>query len=330
MASYSSKLDALFSDLKSKNEETRNKAANSLREYGNDTQTMVLASKALGRLAVPGGTLTSEFVDFEVKRAIEWLQGDRYENRRLAAVLVLRELALNSPTLIYSYISQIFDLIWVALRDSKVMIRNSAADTLSACLEIIYQRESQLCIQWYVKILEEAQFGLKTNNSDCVHGSLLAYKELLLKSGTFMREKYTDVSEIVLSYKDHKEGLIKRTVISLIPTLATYNSDMFVTSYLHKCMLHLLGQLRKNRDRTCPFIAIGRVAIAVGSSIEPYLDSILESIKEGLTTKGRSRETQEAPIFQCISMLATAVGSSLTKYLHELLDMMFCIVIVIL
>lgn len=145
-----------------------------------------------------------------------------------------------------------------------------------------------------------------------------------------MHEKYIDVCEIVLSYKDHKEGLIKRTVISLIPTLATYNPDIFVVSYLHKCMLHLLGQLRKNRDRTCPFIAIGRVAIAVGNSIEPYLDSILESVKEGLTTKGRSRETQEAPIFQCISMLATAVGSALTKYLHELLDMMFCNVIVIL
>lgn len=291
---------------------------------GSDTQTMILASKALGRLAVPGGTLTSEFVEFEVKRAMEWLQGDRYENRRLAAVLVLRELALNSPTLIYSYVSQIFDLIWVALRDSKVMIRNSAADSLSACLEIIHQRESQLCIQWYVKILEEAHHGLKTNNSDYIHGSLLAYRELLLKSGTFMHEKYTDVSEIILSYKDYKEGLIKRTVISLIPTLASYNSEKFVVLYLYKCMHYLLGQLKKNRDRTNPFVAIGQVAIAVGNSIEPYLDSILESIKEGLTTKGRIREAQEAPIFQCISMLAIAVGQSLTKYLHELLDMMFC------
>jgi hypothetical protein len=30
-----------------------------------------------GRLALPGGTLTSEFVEFEVKRALEWLQGVR-------------------------------------------------------------------------------------------------------------------------------------------------------------------------------------------------------------------------------------------------------------
>jgi len=36
---------------------------------------MVLASKALGRLAQSGGTLTPEFVEFEVKRALEWLQG---------------------------------------------------------------------------------------------------------------------------------------------------------------------------------------------------------------------------------------------------------------
>ena len=42
---------------------------------GNDLQTMVLASKALGRLALSGGTLTPEFVEFEVKRALEWLQG---------------------------------------------------------------------------------------------------------------------------------------------------------------------------------------------------------------------------------------------------------------
>ena len=32
--------------------------------------------------------LTVDFVEFEVTRALEWLQSDRFENRRLAAVLV--------------------------------------------------------------------------------------------------------------------------------------------------------------------------------------------------------------------------------------------------
>lgn len=44
---------------------------------GNDAQVMVLASKALGKLASSGGTLTTDFVEFEVKRALEWLQGNR-------------------------------------------------------------------------------------------------------------------------------------------------------------------------------------------------------------------------------------------------------------
>jgi FKBP12-rapamycin complex-associated protein len=47
-------------------------------------------------------------------------------------------------------------------------------------------------------------------------------------------------------------------------------------------MGHLLAQLKKEKDRSGAFIAIGQVAIAVGSSITPYLDHILASVKEGL------------------------------------------------
>ena len=47
-------------------------------------------------------------------------QGDRIEMRRFAAVLVIKELAISAPTLIYTSIPQILDLLWVALRDPKV------------------------------------------------------------------------------------------------------------------------------------------------------------------------------------------------------------------
>jgi FKBP12-rapamycin complex-associated protein len=42
---------------------------------GQDPQITLLAAKALGKLATSNSTLTAEFVDFEVKRALEWLQG---------------------------------------------------------------------------------------------------------------------------------------------------------------------------------------------------------------------------------------------------------------
>ena len=47
---------------------------------------MQMASKAMGRLAHTGGTFTADYVEFEVKRALEWLGGDRNEGRRHAAV----------------------------------------------------------------------------------------------------------------------------------------------------------------------------------------------------------------------------------------------------
>ena len=69
-----------------------------------DSRVLVQASKTLGHLARKGGTLTADFVVFEVSRALEWLQSDRFEGRRLAAVLVLKELAENAPTLFYGHV----------------------------------------------------------------------------------------------------------------------------------------------------------------------------------------------------------------------------------
>ncbi|KAI8813143.1 armadillo-type protein [Cladochytrium replicatum] len=287
---------------------------------GTDPQITVLASKALGRLALPGGTLVAEFVEFEMKRALEWLQGDRYESRRYAAVLVIRELAVNAPTLVYAYVPQILDLVLVGLKDPKVVIRDGAAEALNACLDLINQRESNQRNQWYRKIDEEAQKGFKSANVDVVHGSLLALKELMTHPDKYMESRFRDRCDTVMRYKESRDSLVRRTVIVMLPTLASFQPDAFVASYLDSSMAYLLVQLRKDRERGAAFISIGKIAIAVGSHIGPYLDAILQIIREGLTFKGRVKAPSEPPIFSCISMLAIAVGPALTKYMHELLD----------
>jgi hypothetical protein len=67
--------------------------ANYLRNLlpSNDPVVMEMASKAIGRLAMAGDTFTAEYVEFEVKRALEWLGADRNEGRRHAAVSACRE-----------------------------------------------------------------------------------------------------------------------------------------------------------------------------------------------------------------------------------------------
>ena len=61
-----------------------------------------------------------EYVEFEIKRALEWLGGN--DNKKLAAVLILRELAIHTPTLFYMQFQQFFDNIFSAVRDPKVNI----------------------------------------------------------------------------------------------------------------------------------------------------------------------------------------------------------------
>ena len=250
-----------------------------------DNAVLMFAARAVGHLAVPGGALTAELVESEVNSALEWLQSDRQENRRLAAVLVVRELAKNSSTLLYAFIPQIFDCIWVALRDTKVFIRETAAEAVGACLEIIAARDAQLRQRWFSRMYDEALQGTKSTSLEYLHGSLLTIQQLLDKGGMFMKEHYRDACEIALRFKEHKEPRIRAHIVSMIPVLARYAPTEFAQTYLHRFMVHLQGQLKKDKDRNLAFTAIGDVAHAVGGAIAPYLDSIIVFVREGLSVK---------------------------------------------
>ncbi|KIW08226.1 uncharacterized protein PV09_01154 [Verruconis gallopava] len=291
---------------------------------GNDTTAMIVAARALGRLATLGGTVTAELVEAEVKTALEYLQTDRQENRRFAAVLTLRELARNSPTLLFQWVQQILEVIWVALRDPKVMIRESAAEAVSACFEIMSARDQDIRTKTFTKVYEEVIRGFQINTIESIHGSLLTIKELLLKGNMFMHgPRYKESCEFVMRYKDHKDGLIRREVINIIPTLASYAPSEFTSSYLHQCMLHLTGLIKRDKDKSAAFVAVGKVAGAVGSSIAPYLEGILGYIRDTLTAKAKNRSINEAPVFECLSMISIAVGQALSKYMPTLLDPIF-------
>ncbi|KAM0752153.1 FAT-domain-containing protein [Meredithblackwellia eburnea MCA 4105] len=288
-----------------------------------DPLVMTLAAKVFARLAAQGGSLMAGHVDVQVKSCIEWLQGERIEARRYAAVLVLRELTKAAPVLINENISELLDNLWTALRDPKVAIREAAADALAGCIRIALQRDSQSRAEAFNMVFDQAQRGFKLNTPEAIHGSLLGYKELIVEGKTFMYDRYGPVCDQIFLYKDHRDPLVRRAVIELMPTLASYNQNTFIEQYLHKTMLYLLGQLKKDRDRTTSFHAIGHVAMHVKSAMAPYLDSILIAIKEGLQARGRKGAPSEDSIFQCVGMLAQSVGAALTKHMHEILDLMF-------
>jgi len=65
-----------------------------------------------------------------------------------------------------------------------------------------------------------------------------------------MDKYYEDITDIVIKNRDSKDNLIRRTVISLMSDLASYDSQTFVDNYLKNCMDYLLNQLKKDRDRS--------------------------------------------------------------------------------
>jgi serine/threonine-protein kinase mTOR len=150
---------------------------------------MLPASKTLGQIAEIGGAAFGErFMDYEVPAAIQFLENDKQESPRYAGVLILKELARNSPTYFHSHISLVFDKILVPLRDPRVIVREGAAELLAACLEIVTQRERQFRSPYLSKILQDAQQGLKMTQPEVIHGSLLTYRELLLHGGSVSQD----------------------------------------------------------------------------------------------------------------------------------------------
>jgi serine/threonine-protein kinase mTOR len=289
---------------------------------GKDINSMQPAAMVLGKLCKPGGSLISELVDAEVQTALEWLQSDRVEERRYGAVLVLRELARNAPTLMYSYVGFVFDQIWIGLRDSRQLIRATSAETVSACFKIIRERDQEMKQEWMDKMFAEAVKGLKANTVESTHASLLVVKELLEQGGMYMQDHYQEACDIVYRHKDLRDPTIRKTVVLLIPDLATYSPTEFGVVYLHKFMVFLSGMLKKDSQRNDAFLAIGSIANSVKSAISPYLDGVLIYVREGLSLQSRKRGSVD-PVFDCISRLAVAVGQTLSKYMEALLDPIF-------
>lgn len=298
----------------------------------NDAAVMVEASKALGMLCKYGGHwLGDQFFEYEVARALDYLTGERERNEsgRYAAVLIIKEMARNAPHSFHPYVNRVLDRIWVALRDTRVLVREGAAEALGACLHIIAQREKQMGLQACESIYEEAERGLKMSTVEAVHGSLLTVQELLQHSKTFMRSRFHRACDLVFRLHKHRDPLIRRTITSLVPVLANYDPTYFAEVHLGNVIGIFTDQLRREKDRSTKdsvaqtFEAIGLVSAAMGNKMKLYIEQILACIKEGLQSRGKKNAMPEPPIFFCIGHLATAVGPHLTKYMHELLDLMF-------
>lgn len=291
-------------------------------EEKHDYEVLILGSKVLGHLARAGGAMTADEVERQVKNALEWLKGDRVEYRRFAAVLILKEMAENAPTVFNVHVPDFVDAVWVALRDPSVVVRERAVEALRACLCVIEKRETRWRVQWYYRMFEATQDGLGKNASHhSIHGSLLAVGELLRNTGEFMMSRYKEVADIVFKYREHKDRLVRKSITSLLPRIAHFLRDRFVTSYLKICMEHILSVLRTPSERASGFVALGEMAGALDGELINYLPTITSHIRDAITPR-RGKPSMEA--LACLGSFAKAMGPAMEPYIrNNLLDAMF-------
>ncbi|XP_027913314.1 serine/threonine-protein kinase TOR isoform X2 [Vigna unguiculata] len=286
-----------------------------------DPEILVLASRVLGHLARAGGAMTADEVERQVKIALDWLRGNRVEYRRFAAVLILKEMAENASTVFNVHVPEFVDAIWVALRDPALPVRERAVEALRACLRVIEKRETRWRVQWYYRMFEATQDGLGKNAPvHSIHGSLLAVGELLRNTGEFMMSRYREVAEIVLRYLEHRDRLVRLSITSLLPRIAHFLRDRFVTNYLTICMDHILSVLKAPQDRDSGFIALGEMAGALDGELIHYLPTITTHLREAIAPR-RIKPSLEA--LACVGSIAKAMGSAMEPHVRGLLDIMF-------
>ncbi|KAF1783413.1 Serine/threonine-protein kinase TOR [Phytophthora cactorum] len=344
------------------NEDQFIRFVNYLRYFLQQPQTsrraLLAASSAMGKLATSSvsGTLVASFVDFEAKRAFEWLQEGQpgthatrnealVSQRRLAACFVLRELAQAAPTLFHVNLTTFFQSIWGAVRDQKVEIREAATSALAACLQLITKRQTRHRVQWYCKVYDQVFEGLALRPSasgssspptstgqtlaswECAHGSLLVIGELIANTGRFMVPRFREVCDTVLRYKDAKEKLVSRAVSRLLPQLAEFCPGAFVQYYLDVCVAHLTKRILEYSappsERGVAFLAMGRLSLAVGDALLPHLPPILKLVKESLAPHtGSKRKRARNKLFcvqtlTCVANMSRALGPRFEPFLFQ-------------
>lgn len=179
----------------------------------NDANILELAAKTMGRIATCLGIKRGEYVEFEIKRAFEWLAEDRNESKRLSACLILRELAIAMPSNFFQHINDFFNYIMIPLRDSKESIREAAGKALRAAFVVTAQRElpeQSNKAHWYIQCYEEAVTSFSDHlcrdrtisRDEHVHGALLILNELLRCSNSVWEKKYTTLMQKLDSQQD--------------------------------------------------------------------------------------------------------------------------------
>ncbi|KAL7227451.1 hypothetical protein ACSBR1_022327 [Camellia fascicularis] len=135
-----------------------------------------------------------------------------------------------------------------------------------------------------------------------------------------MMSRCREFAEIVLRYLEHRDRLVRLSITSLLPRIAHFLRDRFVTNYLAICMDHFFAVLKTPAERASGFVALGKMAGALDGELVHYLPTITSHLRDAIAPR-RGKPSLEA--LSCVGSIAKAMGSAMEPHVHGLLDAMF-------
>jgi hypothetical protein len=302
-----------------------------------EVNILVIRSTALsiGHFARIASAQEIEFLqNFYLPFAFKLLSNNRSESQRYAGALILTQLAINSPSLIFARRKLLFSAIWEVVGDKNATVRGAAAEVLEVAFHLVSQRES--LTEYLVTAFEQIEAGFTANTSEKVIGSLLIIDMIVggavltnVELTNMIRDQSLEAQDIiwkVLQRKDSRDIDVKHKVIDIIPNLAsafctTFSQKNVYTNgstFLGFTVRFLLETIKGKRDRGIAYISLGKLFIA---------SSVLRSSTIITEVFGVIRDGFKDPFcveaMQCLGMIVN-VSTASKKYVDtNLIDAMF-------
>jgi serine/threonine-protein kinase mTOR len=144
---------------------------------------------------------------------MEWLQEKSSDEKRLyISLMILKAIAENSPTLFYSNVAEFFVQIWIGIRSTSLLIRNTSIKCLRQALTLVSIRTTNSRVEWYYGLFMKVKEGLKTTKNEIIHGSMLVLAELLLLTGNFMASFFNETVKTVLNFSTNVDPLVRHAI----------------------------------------------------------------------------------------------------------------------
>lgn len=210
-------------------------------------------------------------------------------NKRFLSLLVLKEIADNSPTHFYQQIHVFQEQIIQPFKDRNIRVRLAAGEVLSSCLLLMQQRENQKKNDFYYNFLSLIQELPKDNRNESIHGYLVAINSFLNNSMEFCSSSMDSIYSLIRSYFNIKEGYIKESIIQIIPVItrfmSQYASSFITKEYSIEVFEYLMSCTHRENYRGVALKAIGQLALVLPDDAMNRLDDICNLIRECLNAK---------------------------------------------